>query len=92
MTLQTQMQQSLENNPQIPLSHFLTSCILSNSMSVSYNTVSVDLCWKHPGLEVTSSTQSTSSHASPRTPGERSRAQHAEVKEFTAPLTADLLL
>lgn len=79
------MQQSLENNPQILLSHFLMSCIPSNSTSVLYNTVNVDLCCKHPGLEVISSTQRSWSHASPRTPGEWSRAQHVELKEFTAP-------
>lgn len=74
------------------ISHFPTSCIPSNSRSVLYNMVNVDMCCKHLGLEVTSSTQGSWSHASPRTPGEQSRAQHAEVKEFTAPPTADLLL
>lgn len=78
------MQQRLENNPQIPLSHLPKSCILSNLKTILYDTANMGMYCKHPGLKVTSFTEGTWSHPSPMTPGKWFRAQHVEVREFTA--------
>lgn len=89
------MQQRLENNPQIPLSHLPKSCIPSNLKTILYNTADMGMYCKHPGLKVTSFTEGTWSHPSPMTPGKWFRAQHVEVREFTAHThthRADLLL
>lgn len=86
MTLQTH-NAAEENNPQIPLSLLPKSWILSNLKTVLYDMANVGMYRKHLGLKVPSFTQGTSSHPSHVTPSKWFRAQHVEVKEFTAPLS-----